>query len=122
MRVLCLVLPLVAGHEGSMEEVLAVMRQMESIPDPPLTLSQIPEERRCLLCHTIAKGLPTRQLHEEEFIDVLETICINNSVKEPCGLGTSMAVSTYSGVCRGGRLVAYLRQAQGHSCRAPMHS
>ncbi|CAK9056347.1 unnamed protein product [Durusdinium trenchii] len=93
MRVLCLVLPLVAGHEGSMEEVLAVMRQMESIPDPPLTLSQIPEERRCLLCHTIAKGwaraleskvasLPTRQLHEEEFIDVLETICINNSVKE----------------------------------------
>ncbi|CAK9049243.1 unnamed protein product [Durusdinium trenchii] len=101
--------------------------------DPPLTLSQIPEERRCLLCHTIAKGwaraleskvasLPTRQLHEEEFIDVLETICINNSVKEPCGLGTSMAVSTYSGVCRGGRLVAYLRQAQGHSCRAPMHS
>eukprot|EP00913_Durusdinium_trenchii_P029012 g27202.t1 len=72
MRVLCLVLPLVAGHEGSMEEVLAVMRQMESIPE---------RERRCLLCHTIAKGwaraleskvasLPTRQLHEEEFIDV----------------------------------------------------
>ncbi|CAK9049213.1 unnamed protein product [Durusdinium trenchii] len=140
MRVLCLVLPLVAGHEGSMEEVLArglpqMCAKLHCMfkQDPPLTLSQIPEERRCLLCHTIAKGwaraleskvasLPTRQLHEEEFIDVLETICINNSVKEPCGLGTSMAVSTYSGVCRGGRLVAYLRQAQGHSCRAPMHS
>eukprot|EP00434_Breviolum_minutum_P016353 symbB.v1.2.014412.t1/scaffold1000.1/size145704/3 len=75
-----------------MEEVMALMRQMESIPDPPLSLRKIPEERRCSHCRALATSwtqslvakvasLPTRQLREDEYVEVLRVVCKEDTVQ-----------------------------------------
>lgn len=76
---------------------MAMMRQMESIPDPPLSLRKIPKERRCSHCKAIATSwaqslaakvasLPTRKLREDEYMEALETVCEES--KAPSGEDT----------------------------------
>ncbi|CAJ1365252.1 unnamed protein product [Effrenium voratum] len=68
-----------------MNEILAVMKQMENVPDPPVTWRQISKEQRCSYCRAIAghwtealrqksKSLP-RKLSEGEYMDTLHKAC-----------------------------------------------
>ncbi|CAE7475542.1 unnamed protein product [Symbiodinium natans] len=77
-------------HDGSDDELLAaIKRQMDSVPEPPVDLRQIPKELRCTYCNAIAstftialeaksKALPrSRQglMNEEEYIHALQDAC-----------------------------------------------
>ncbi|CAJ1365254.1 unnamed protein product [Effrenium voratum] len=87
-------LPWAYGHAGDMNEILAVMKQMENVPDPPVTWRQISKEQRCSYCRAIAghwtealrqksKSLP-RKLSEGEYMDTLHKACEDIPAKRLC--------------------------------------
>ncbi|CAE7368967.1 unnamed protein product [Symbiodinium sp. CCMP2456] len=76
-------------HDGRDDELLAaIKRQMDSVPEPPVDITEIPKDLRCKYCHAVAstfttalevktKSLPPSRhgLKEEEYIKVLVEAC-----------------------------------------------